>query len=393
MDDPTAYPLPPPFAVELLEDAAPLARAAPADSPAERLARLRLIRSRRVGPVTWRRLMALHGNAVAALDALPDLAAQAGDARYAPAPESAVRDEGRAARALGARLVTRGDPDYPTRLMDLDDAPPVLWLAGDADLLRRPCVAVVGTRNASSAGRRMARDLARDLSRAGVAVVSGFARGIDAIAHDAALPLTVAVHAGGLDKPYPPENVDLAGRIIVEGLSLTERPFGHAPAARDFPRRNRIVSGLSDAVVVVEAATRSGSMITARDALDQGREVMAVPGHPSDARLSGCNALLRDGATLVRNAGDVLDLLDARPAAPAPEPPPDRVPAQSSAPIVATADDLSARLLDLLSATPVSEDQLARDADAAPHRVAAALSELELRGHVNRRPGGGLTRT
>lgn len=254
-------------------------------------------------------------------------------------------------------------------------------------------MAVVGTRNASSLALRMARALGRDLAAAGIVVVSGLARGVDAAAHEAALAgATVAVHAGGLDRVYPASNVALAARIAEAGCALSERPFGHSPQARDFPRRNRIVSGTSLAVVVVEAAAKSGSMITARDALDQGREVAAVPGHPFDGRAAGCNMLLRDGATLVRDAADVLELLAgltlvAPPPATVPHPAPEAAPAP---------DGLRRRILALLSPVPVPEDQLLRDlapdGDVAARHLAAHLSEMELSGLVARRAGGGLIR-
>ncbi|UWQ23080.1 DNA-processing protein DprA [Jannaschia sp. W003] len=356
-------------------------------SQAEALARLRLARSARVGPATFRRLLAEHGSGEAALAALPDAARAAGLERYAPASEDAARAEVRAARRAGARLLLWGAPGYPARLASVRDAPPVLWAQGDAALMGGPAVAVVGTRNASSLALRMARALGRDLAEAGVTVISGLARGIDGAAHGAALPRTVAVHAGGLDRPYPPENAALAARIAAEGCAVSERPFGLAPQARDFPRRNRIVSGLAQAVVVVEAAARSGSMITARDALDQGREVLAVPGHPIDGRASGCLLLLRDGAGLVRGADDVLAALeaqreDAAPPPPAPDAPPPSLPD----------DALRARLLALLSPVPSPEDQLCRDAGAEPSALLAALAELELEGLAARRPGGGVVR-
>ena len=379
----------PPF-LHLSEAPAAFAATAAPD-PGERMARLRLARSRRVGPVTYRRLMAEHGSAGAALDALPDVARAAGDDGYEPYPERAARAEGRAARAAGARLLTLGDDDYPADLADVADAPPVLWALGDLRILAAPRVAVVGTRNASSLGLRMARALGRDLAGAGVTVVSGLARGVDARAHEAALDApsgaTAAVHAGGLDKPYPAENAALAARIAAEGLSLSERAFGHAPTARDFPRRNRIVSGLAQVVVVVEAAARSGSMITARDALDQGREVAAVPGHPLDARAGGCNLLLRDGATVVRGAEDVLELLDALRAPPAePAAPADAAPTPDDH------ADLAERLLALLGAVPVDEDALIADLGTPAPATAAALSALELDGRIRRRPGGGIVR-
>ncbi len=357
----------------------------------ELFARLRLCRSPRVGPVTFRRLLAEHGDAQTALARLPEIARAAGDADYAVADEAAIRREIRAARRHGARLLALGVPGYPERLADVSSAPAVLWAQGDASILARPCVAIVGTRNASSLALRMARALGRDLAAAGVTVVSGLARGVDAAAHDAALVgHTVAVHAGGLDCVYPASNVALAARIAETGCNLSERPFGLAPQARDFPRRNRIVAGVSQMVVVVEAAAKSGSMITARDALDQGRDVLAVPGHPFDGRASGCNMLLRDGAILVRGADDVLDALQS-----------DRAPSRPLGPSTAEAPappagDLSARILALLSPVPVPEDQLLRDlcegGDVPARRLAAELSEMELAGHVARRAGGGLVR-
>ena len=380
------------------EAPAPVLAGAP--SQAELFARLRLARSRRIGPVTFRRLLSEHGTAAAALDALPAIAAAAGIERYAAASEADVRAEIRAARRAGARLLSLGAPGYPDRLAAIADAPPVLWAQGDAGLLARACVAVVGTRNASSLALRMARALGRDLAAAGVTVVSGLARGVDAAAHEAALEGgTVAVHAGGLDRVYPASNVALAASIAERGCALTERPFGHAPQARDFPRRNRIVSGLSLAVVVVEAAAKSGSMITARDAADQGREVAAVPGHPFDGRASGCNLLLRDGATLVRDAADVLELLAGLTSGePRPEPaPPRAAPAALPAEKPGDAPDgLRDRILALLSPVPVPEDQLLRDlapgGDLPARRLAAHLSEMELAGLVARRAGGGLVR-
>lgn len=378
------------------EAAAPPLDAAPPQ--AELFARLRLARSRRIGPVTYRRLMAAHRSALAAIEALPAIAAAAGDPAYRPAAEADIRTEVRTARKAGARLLSLGTPGYPARLAEIADAPPVLWAQGDPELLARPTVAVVGTRNASSLALRMARALGRDLAAAGVTVVSGLARGVDAAAHEAALEGgTAAVHAGGLDRVYPASNVELGARIAERGCALSERAFGHAPQARDFPRRNRIVSGVAQVVVLVEAAAKSGSMITARDALDQGREVAAVPGHPFDGRAAGCLLLLRDGATLVRDAGDVLDLLASLPgpsadrlrAAPRDPPPVEPSPAPE-------AEGLRARILSLLSPVPVPEDQLLRDlapgGGVAARHLAAHLSEMELSGLVARRAGGALVR-
>jgi DNA processing protein len=364
----------------------------PAGDARERLCRLRLVRSRRVGPATYLRLMAEHGQAELALAALPEIARAAGVEDYDTCPEPVAAAEIAAARRVGARMLCLGDPDYPALLARIGDAPPVLWAMGRTDLLDRPTVAIVGTRNASALGARMARRLARDLGEAGYVVVSGLARGIDALAHEAALGSgTVAVHAGGLDVIYPPENAALAGRIGKEGVRLSEMPFGLQPQGRHFPRRNRIVSGLAQAVVVVEAAARSGSMITARNAADQGREVMAVPGHPLDSRASGANMLLRDGATLVRSADDVIEALGgpvvaapgrlpvAAETAPAPRPVP-------AAPL--PAGGLEALLLDRLSATPSDEDDLIRETGHPPRKVSQALAVLEMAGRISRTPGG-----
>jgi DNA processing protein len=317
-----------------------------------------------------------------------------------------VQAELKAARAAGARLVMHGDPGWPAALADLADAPPFLWLRGDDSLLTRPMVALVGARNASSLGTRMARALAADLGAAGFTIVSGLARGIDAAAHDAALKTgTIAVLAGGVDVIYPAENTVLAERIAGHGALLSEQPIGLQPQARHFPARNRIVSGLARAVIVVEAAAKSGSLITARAALDQGREVMAVPGHPLDPRAGGCNHLIRDGAMLVRDAADVIEALGslaggsvpiATPApeldlgAPAPKPPV----AQASAarPTLRDTAALHRQILDRLGPSPVAEDQLIRDLAATARDVTPVLTELELDGHIARSPGGMLAR-
>ncbi|MFW5654867.1 MAG: DNA-processing protein DprA, partial [Roseicyclus sp.] len=355
----------------------------PASDARERLLRLQLVRSRRVGPATYLRLMAEHGQAELALAALPEIARAAGVEDYAACPEAVAAAEFAAARRVGARLLCLGDPDYPALLARIGDAPPILWAMGQTDLLQRPTIAIVGTRNASALGARMARRLARDLGAAGFVVVSGLARGIDALAHEAALGSgTVAVHAGGLDVIYPPENTELAGRIGREGVRLSEMPFGLQPQGRHFPRRNRIVSGLAQAVIVVEAAARSGSMITARNAADQGREVMAVPGHPLDSRASGSNILLRDGATLVRGAEDVIEALGGPPAPPPAQmrATPDRAPAMATPPSPAPlpAGGLEALILERLSASPLDEDDLIRDTGHPPRKVAQALAILEM---------------
>lgn len=270
--------------------------------------RLRLLRSRRVGVATYRRLLTEHGSAAEALKELPIVAKSAGVNDYAICPQGVAIAELKAGQAAGARLLVENTPDYPTTLQDISDAPPLLWVLGDVSLLKRPMIALVGARNASSLGTRMAKRLAEELADEGFAVVSGLARGIDAAAHHGALKGgTIAVMAGGVDVIYPAENTQLAHDIAKSGLRLSEMPMGLQPQARHFPARNRIISGLATAVVVVEAAAKSGSLITARNALDQGRDVLAVPGHPLDARAWGCNMLIRDGATLVRSSKDIIE--------------------------------------------------------------------------------------
>ncbi|WP_127902041.1 DNA-processing protein DprA [Solirhodobacter olei] len=379
----------------------PCTPATPAD---DALNRLRLIRSPRIGPVTYWRLIAEHGSASAALDALPGIASAAGLADYAPCPPETAAAEIAAGNRLGARLVTSDMLAYPAPLSELPDAPPLVWMLGDPAVLARPMVGLVGARNASSLGLRIARRLAGELREAGFTVVSGLARGIDAAAHEAALPgATVAVQAGGLDVLYPAENADLARRIGETGCRLSEQPIGLQPAPRHFPLRNRLISGLSRAVVVVEAASRSGSLITARNALDQGREVLAVPGHPFDARSGGCNLLIRDGATLVRSAEDVIEALTAaaplrpspavaaRPAAAAAASvPPKRRRAPS--PALREIAALHRQILDRLGPSPLAEDQLIRDLALPAAAVAPELVTLELAGRILRQPGGLLSR-
>ncbi|MCB1336818.1 MAG: DNA-processing protein DprA, partial [Maritimibacter sp.] len=326
------------------------------------------------------------------LEALPEIARAAGVDDYTICPLPVVEQELRQARFAGAVPLTYGAPAYPAALKDIPDPPPLLWAVGDTGLLTRSMVALVGARNASSLGLRMARKLAGDLGAAGHVVVSGLARGIDTAAHQAALETgTVAVLASGVDVIYPNENTVLGEEIGRAGLRLSEAPMGSSPQARHFPARNRIVSGLSRAVVVVEAAARSGSLITAKTALDQGREVFAVPGHPFDARASGCNMLIRDGATLVRGASDVIEALGGvgeaeAPAAPevvAPLPE-TRSPQETSA--------LHARILDRLGPSPLAEDQLIRDLARPAAEVTPELVSLEIEGRIERQPGGLIAR-
>ncbi|MEM9523564.1 MAG: DNA-processing protein DprA [Pseudomonadota bacterium] len=366
----------------------------PPESDQELVRWLQLIRSYRVGPSTFYRLLAEHGSAGQALRALPGVAKAAGVADYAVYDPVRAEREFRAGRRLGLTLLTAGAASYPALLSEIADPPPLIWTMGNPALLSRPMIALIGARNASSLGTRTARKLASDLADAGFVIVSGLARGIDAAAHAAALDLgTAAVMAGGVDVIYPTENTALAERIAAQGLRLSEQPIGARPQARHFPRRNRIISGLAQAVVVVEAAAKSGSLITARNALDQGREVFAVPGHPFDSRAAGCNHLIRDGAPLVRSAEDVIEVLRLR-APPVAEPP------GRPGPAAADILGLDQRILELLGPSPIAEDQLIRDLGVPAAAVASTLLDMEIDGAVQRQaggllslPGGGATKS
>lgn len=356
------------------------AQIAPPSSESDAVDWLQLIRSNRVGPTTFRRLLSDFGTAARALDALPGIAASAGAREYQICPRDIVEREYEDGKAAGARLIALGSPIYPALLSEIETAPPLLWTMGRIELLQTPVLAMVGARNASALGERMARAIASGLGKSGFTVASGLARGIDAACHGAALPTgTIAVMAGGVDVTYPRENAQLASGIRTEGLCVSEQPMGLAPHGRHFPQRNRLISGMAQAVIVVEAAVKSGSLITAKDALDQGREVMAVPGHPFDARAGGANQLLRDGATLVRGAADVLSALPPRPAQILAETPTETKPAL---------EDVQAAILRLVSTTPCPEDELVERIAAPPEAVTRHLSELELAGQITRHPGG-----
>lgn len=350
---------------------------------------LRLIRSDRVGPVTFVRLINEFGSAQAALEALPDIATKAGVEKYQLADTQKIRSEIRQAKALGARLLFLGTQHYPSQLLDLNDPPAALWALGNVDLLASPMIALVGARNASAVGTRMTTKLAKELGELGYVVVSGLARGIDAAAHAASLETgTVAVQAGGIDVTYPKENAELTLKIAESGLRLSEMPLGLAPKARHFPRRNRIISGLAKAVVVVEGASRSGSLITAKGALDQGRDVMAVPGSPLDPRASGCNLLIREGASLVRSAADIHEAL-----APTASTPERRFEgSQERSPVGHSYSRLPEYVLDLLSTAPISEDELIRRVGAPATHVMSVLAELDVVGQIIRQPGGLVTK-
>lgn len=360
-------------------------------SPAGRTAWLRLARTRGVGPVTFNELIKRFRTAEAALDALPELARKGG---RSTALRPASREEAEAELdwldRIGARLLCACEPDFPPALAALDPPPPVITTRGPLDLSERAACAIVGARSASGVGLRFAGDLARGLGEHGVVVVSGLARGIDGAAHAASLNTgTVAVLAGGLTSIYPPEHRELHAAIAAQGLLVSESPPGYDPQARDFPRRNRLISGLSLGVVVVEAAERSGSLITARYAAEQGREVMAVPGSPLDPRAKGTNRLLRDGAALIESFEDVLAILSVLRREGVREGGQDDYtePAPSGGDDAAT-DTLRERIAALLSPAPISRDELVRLSGAPASLVTAVLVELELAGRCEVDPGG-----
>ena len=359
-------------------------------NPQERLDWLRLIRTENVGPVTFHQLLQRHGSAAAALAALPELARRGGRKNFAVWSREAAERELAAIHKLGAQLIAWGEPDYPPHLAPLDDAPPLITVLGRPDLLTRKSIALVGARNASAAGQRFAREMAFDLARAGFIVTSGLARGIDAAAHGGALAQgTVAVVGGGVDVVYPEENRGLYDEIVEQGAVVAESPVGTVPQARHFPRRNRLISGMSVGVVVIEAALKSGSLITARFAAEQGREVFAVPGSPLDPRCRGTNDLIRNGATLVEGADDVLAALismggripvEAPRRRPTPRP-------QAETPQLQQGEAESA-VTSLLGPTPVPVDELVRQCHLSPSIIATVLLELELAGRLDRHPGG-----
>ena len=354
----------------------------------EAFARIRLLRSPNIGPVSYAQLLRRFGTAGAALDALPDLAGRGGG-RYRAAEPGRIEDEIAAVRRLGARYLFHDSPDYPALLGQSDNAPPILTVQGDGALLARPAVAIVGARNASAGAVRLARQFALDLAGMGYAVVSGLARGIDAAVHRGALAGgdggTIGVIAGGIDVTYPPENADLQGQVAREGVLIAEMPPGTEPMARHFPHRNRIIAGIAAGTVVMEAAPKSGSLITARLAGEAGREVMAVPGSPLDSRARGCNQLIRDGAILVQDAADVDELLRGFTGTP-------RSTFQeiAAAPFdTASGPDVDpADVAALLGAAPVPVDELIRLSGASAGQVQMALLELELAGRLVRHAGG-----
>lgn len=413
-------------------------------SDAQRLDWLRLIRSEGVGPRTFRKLVNHFGGAGEALRGLPDLARKRGLAGVRVTTQTEAEAEWESCLRLGVRLVATGEAGYPTPLAAIPDAPPLLLVRGAAEALKTPAVGIVGSRNASAGGLKLARLFGHELGRAGFVIVSGLARGIDAAAHEASLETgTIAVLAGGHDRVYPAENIPLLERMLERGSAVSEMPIGWEPRGRDFPRRNRLVSGLSLGIVLVEAARRSGSLNTARFALEQGREVFAVPGSPLDPRAEGGNALIREGAVLTTGPADVLEglrpLLDRGDAedqfvsetlAPGEEedplwdefdffgepgvplappgavsaaraPLPGEAAGEAAAALAGPAEgsgrphdtvDALQRLEALLGAAPVSADELARAAAMPIRSVTVALLELENRGVIERHPGGLVSR-
>jgi DNA processing protein len=354
-------------------------------TPAERLARLRLIRTPHVGPVSWHQLMQRFGSGEAALDALPDLVLRGGAGKARIAPTDLAERELARVSELGARHVFSDDADYSPLLREVEGAPPVLIVRGDTAMLHRPCAAIVGARNASAAACRFARQLAAGLAANGVTVVSGLARGVDTAAHVGALGgSTAAVIASGIDVAFPTENAALQEKIASDQLLIAEQPPGTEPLARHFPTRNRIIAGLAQGTVVIEAAPRSGSLITARRAGDYGREVMAVPGSPLDPRAQGCNLLIREGATLIQTVDDVLEALgpiDRRMV---------REPARpyDAASAAQDAGEGDRRIVaELLGPTPVAVDELVRQSGQPSATVQLILLELELAGRVERHAG------
>ena len=358
----------------------------------QRIAWLRLIRSDNVGPSTFRDLINHYGSAEAALAILPELSQRGGSTRVIRiADERDALRELEAVHRFGARFVGIGEPDYPPALREIDGAPPLLTVKGNVPTATRPAIGIVGSRNASISGAKFTAMIARACGEAGYAVVSGLARGIDTAAHRASLETgTIAAIAGGLDQPYPPENIGLLSDIWNgNGLAVSEMPFGWEPRARDFPRRNRLISGISLGVVIVEAATRSGSLITARLAGEFGRLVFAVPGSPLDPRCEGTNGLLKDGAMIVTTPNDIVEAL--RPLA-EPDlfrPRPTEAPVERSKPLSVPPDDAERdHIVDALGPTPVEIDDIVRHTGLPISSIHSILLELDMAGRLHRHPGG-----
>ena len=366
-----------------MNEASP-AQAAPLTQD-EAFARIRLLRSPNIGPVSYAMLLARFGTAAEALEALPDLGMRGGR-QYRAAPKDKIEREVDSVRRAGAKYLFHDQPDYPALLGEIDGAPPILTYRGNLALASAPCVALVGARNASAAAVKLAREFARGLAEAGFTVVSGLARGIDGAAHEGAMPSTIGVIASGIDIAYPPQHETLQERIASEGLLIAEQPPGTEPRGSHFPSRNRIIAGLASGTLVVEAAVKSGSLITARLAGEAGREVMAIPGSPLEARSHGCNHLIREGAVLVQAVEDVVELLtgfDGQPRSTFREPvsPFDFEPAEM-------AEAEPANIADLLTTAPVAIDELIRQSGTSAAAVQLALLELEIAGRLERHAAG-----
>ena len=359
----------------------------------QRLAWLRLIRSDNVGPATFRDLINHFGSAETAIEMLPELSARGGSTRpIRIATKDDAERELDSVRRFGAELIGIGEPDYPSALRQIDGAPPLLTMKGNLDVTQQPAIGIVGSRNASITGAKFAAMMAHDCGRAGYTIVSGLARGIDAAAHRASLDTgTIAAMAGGIDQPYPPENLPLLDEICRgNGLAISEMPFGWEPRARDFPRRNRLIAGIALGVVVIEAAERSGSLITARRAADFGRLVFAVPGSPLDPRCHGTNDLLKNGATVTTEAKDVLQAL-----APISEldlfslPEAEEPPTEKDVPMtLPPSENERFQIIDALGPTPVEIDDIIRHTGVSANKVYLVLLELDLAGRLHRHPGG-----
>jgi len=369
----------------------------------EKIDWLQLIRTPNIGPITFYRLIQKFETAASALEKLPEFSRQSGRKKpLLPAKRHDAEREFKQARRLGITLLAACEPEYPTPLKSIADPPPILYAKGHINLFNKPAVAIIGARNASATGLKMARTLATDLGQAGIVVVSGLARGIDGAAHAASLGSgTIAVVAGSVDHIYPPEHDELTHNIAKQGTIISERSIGAQPTSRDFPRRNRLIPGLSRGVIIIEAAAKSGTLITARYALEQGREVFAVPGSPLDPRSKGANSLLRDGATLVETASDILDVLanqshrlkegeqndlfaDVAFSRPNDGSESDTIAREFSI----DTEKLRREIYDLLSYTPLHRDEILRNHGAPPSYIADALLSLTLSGHIAESGGG-----
>lgn len=356
-------------------------------SNTERRDWLRLSRTENVGPITFRQLLRRFGSAAEALEALPSMAQRGGKRSFNIPPVAMIEDEIARSQKFGAKVIAACEPDYPEVLSAIEDAPPCITVLGQVELLHKRIIGIVGARNASLNGRKMAESLARKLGEQGIVIASGMARGIDTAAHQGSLPTgSIAVLAGGVDIVYPEENRALYERLAENGCVISDQPLGCEPYAKLFPRRNRLISGLSLGVVVVEAARQSGSLITARMALEQGREVFAVPGSPLDPRCEGTNDLIRQGAVLTESAADILNHIHALPTGFG-EP---SKPELETPEAAMTEDDLfHARdiVLESLGSSPVGIDELIRDCVLPASVVMTVLLELELAGRIERQPG------